>query len=182
MLTVLEMVGFLKTNGTACRFVSLVSATPVTKIKVNNPFGGLVKVSKKIGIINANYNTSVRRLVAEKLGVELKEVEYENGEVWYRHIMTIDNKPLPLLVHKSEDNGKHYIQYFPHKSTNKYINGKGEPVADEVVKPYLYKESARPAYKPCVISLDLANIRQLKASGIVIEMPTFEEAEAILSD
>ena len=93
MVSELEMLGFIKTNGTACRFVAIVSKTPVVKIKVGNPWGasaksksGLYKVSRKIGIINANFNTSVRNRIAEKLGVKLAEVEYENGEVWYEHL------------------------------------------------------------------------------------------------
>jgi hypothetical protein len=182
MTDTLEMVGFIKTNGTACRFVSLVCDTPVVKLKVGCPFYGVRKIARKIGLINANYNTSVRKRIAEKLGVELKDAEYENGEVWYKHILTSDNKPLPLVVNKKKDDGKYYIQYFPHKSTHKYTLANGEEINEELLVPYFYKQSDRPDFKPCVISLDLANIRQFKASGIVIEMPDFEEAEAILAD
>jgi len=194
MVDTLEMVGFLKTNGTACRFVSLVCKTPVVKIKASNPFGQVVtkgkvvgecqlfKVASKIGIINANYNTSVRNRIAEKLGVSLSEVEYENGEVWYRHIQTVDGKNLPLVVNKDETKAGHYVQYFPHKSTSVYVNAKGETIPDEVVQPYLYKETERPDFKPCVISINLANVLQFKASGVVIEMPDFEEAAAVLAD
>ena len=81
----LEMLGFLKTNGTACRFVSLTIKTPVVKIKVNNPWGagektkvGLYKVSRKMGLINVKYNAAVSRRIAEKLGVE---VEYEGKRI-----------------------------------------------------------------------------------------------------
>jgi len=194
MDSILEMVGFLKTNGTACRFVSLVSQTPVVKIKVANPFGQkifggkvvgdckLFKVSSKIGIINANYNTSVRNRIADKLGVKIGDVEYDNGEVWYEHLKTPLGNSLPLVVHKTKNDGKYYLQYFPHKSTNKYANNQGETIPDEQVKPYLYAESERPDFKPSVISVNLENVKQLKASGVVIEMPDFEEAEAILAD
>ena len=146
------------------------------------PYQGVHKIARKIGIINANYNTSVRNRIAEKLGVELRDVEYENGEVWYKHLLTSDDKPLPLVVNKNKEDGKHYLQYFPHKSTDKYVLSNGEEIAKEKLEPYFYKQSERPDYKPCVISIDLANICQLKASGIVIEMPDFEEAEAILAD
>ena len=189
MVNTLEMVGFLKTVGTESRFVSMVSKTPVVKIKTPNPWGagaktksGLYKVSKKIGIINANYNTSVRRKIAERLGVELKEVEYENGEVWYAHAMTPDNKPLPLVQHKDESK-KHdwYLQYYPMKSINHFVNESGEIIPDNIVQPFLYKESERPDFKPSVIVVNLANVRQLKASGVIINMPDFDEAEAILA-
>lgn len=197
MIDELEMLGFLKTNGTACRFVAITTRTPVVKIKVGNPFGQVVKngkvvgesklfkLSRKIGIINANYNTSVRRRIAEKLGVELSEAQYENGEVWYEHLKTVDGKNLPIVQHKDETKREetgYGLQYFPHKSfDNIYVNDKGEVLPNEVVKLWLYAESKRSDYKPVVIAPKLRNIVQLKASGIIIEMPNFEEAEAILA-
>ena len=193
MLSELEMLGFIKTNGTQCRFVAIVSKTPVVKIKVINPWGagaksknGLYKVSRKIGIVNTNYNTSVRNRIAERLGVTIGEVEYEGGETWYEHLMTADNKPLPIVQHKDESkrDGQYYLQYFPQteKSVNSYVNEAGETVPDEMVKPYLYKESERPDFKPCVIAVNLRNIHCLKASGIIIEMPELSEVEATLAD
>lgn len=189
MTDTLEMVGFLKTNGTESRFVSLTSKTPVVDIKVGNPWkagkktkSGLYKVSKKIGIINANYNLSVRNRIAERLGVKLSEVEYENGEVWYQHLKTADGKNLPLVQHKDEaKQGDFYIQYYPHKSTNVYVDEAGEVIPDSVVEPYLYAKSERPDFKPTVIVVNLSNVRQLKASGVIINMPDFDEAEAILA-
>jgi hypothetical protein len=189
-----EMAGFIKANGTACRFVSMTSKTPVTKIKVGNPWhvvkGGkvvgtpnLFKVSKKIGLINANYNTSVRNRIAAKLGVELSDVEYQNGEVYYEHLQTVDGKNLPLVQHKDETKRKGLqLQYFPHKSENVYVTGSGEVVPDEMVKKWAYAESERSEFKPAVIGIYLANICQLKLSGVVLEMPDFDEAEAVLAD
>jgi hypothetical protein len=189
MTSELEMLGFLKTNGTACRFVSVVTKTPVVKIKVGNPWGagksgsGLYKISRKIGLINANYNTSVRRRISEKLGVELKEVEYESGEVWYQHLTTGEGNALPVVQHKDEAKRTgFYLQFFPHKTSNAYVNEAGEPVTESEIKPWLYKESERPDYKPCVIAVKLENIASLKASGVIIEMPALEEAEAILGE
>jgi hypothetical protein len=196
MMSELEMLGFLKTNGTQCRFVSMTSRTPVVKMKVKNPFHalkdgkvigevGLWKVSRKIGIINANYNTSVCRRIAEKLGVKLSEVEYENGEVWYQHLTTADGKALPVVRHKDEAaflRDGALLQYFPQKSENAYCNGQMEPVAAETVKPYLYKESERPEYKPAVIAVYLRNIQRLSASGVVMEMPELPEVEALFAD
>jgi len=193
MISELEILGFIKTNGTACRFVSILSKTPVVKIKAGNPWGagaksknGLYKVSRKIGIVNANYNTSVRNRLATQLGVQLGEVEYENGEVWYEHLKTVDGKNLPLVQHKDETkrNGQYYLQYFPQteKSRNSYVNEAVETVPDEMVKPWLYKESERPEFKPCVIAVNLRNIYCLRASGVIVEMPEMGEIESALAD
>jgi len=176
----LEMVGFIKSNGTQCRFVSLVSSTE-PKLKVGCPFKGVRKVSRKNGLINANFNTSVRRRIAERLGVELKEVEYENGEVWYRHLMTADNKPLPLVVNKTKNDGKHYLQYFPHKATSKYVLPNGEEVTEAQLKPWFYKQSERPDFKPCVISIGVENLVEIRASGVIMQSEDIDEAETLLA-
>ncbi len=178
----LEMVGFLKANGTQSRFVSLVTDTPVVKMRKSSPFKGVRKVAKHSGLINANYNDSVRRRIAEKLGVDLNEVEYEGGDIWYKHLMTSDGKRLPLVVHATDDNGKHYLQVFLHKSTHKYVMPNGDTVTDAQLEPHLYAKSERPDFKPLVISVNLENVLQLKASGVIIEMPDFEVAEALLAD
>jgi len=181
MLNHLEMVGFIRTNGTACRFVAITTST-VPKLKKACPYSGVRKISRKIGLLNANYNTSVRRRIAEKLGVELPEVEYENGNVWYKHELTSDGKNLPLVVHKEKNDGKYYLQYFPHKSENKYVGADGMEIAESALEPYFYAKSERPDYKPCVIAVGMENVLELRASGIVIEMPEFAEAEKLLAD
>lgn len=182
MMDQLEMVGFIKSNGTQCRFCSLISDTPVVKIRKGNPFPGLRKVSRKNGLINANFNTSVRKRIADTLGVELKEVEYVNGGTWYQHILTPDQKPLPLVVNKkTPDNGKYYVQFFPRSSSSKYVTPDGQVIPDEQVNPWLYTEKERPAFKPCVISIDLTNVRQFKASGVIVDLPDLEAAEQVLS-
>jgi len=193
MTSELEMLGFIKSNGTACRFVAIVSRTPVVKIKTGNPWGasatsknGLYKVSRKIGIVNANYNTSVRNRIADKLGVTLGEVEYPNGNVWYEHLKTVDGHNLPLVQHKDESkrDGQYYLQYFPQteKSVNSFVNEAGETVPAEMVKPWLYKESERSDYKPVVIAVNLRNVHCLKASGVIVEMPELAEVESALAD
>jgi hypothetical protein len=176
----LEMVGFLKTNGTQCRFVALVSDTE-PKLKKGCPFKGVRKISRKIGLINANYNTSVRRRLADTLGVELAEVEYTNGKVWTKHLTTVDGKNLPVLVHATEETGKHYLQFFPHKSESKYVLENGETIAEEQLKPYFYATSKQPDYKPRVLSIDLANIKELKASGVIMQAEDLAKAEAVLA-
>ena len=177
-------------NGTACRFVSVVTKTPVVKIKAANPWNagaktesGLYKISQKIGVVNANYNLSVRNRIADKLGVDLSSVEYTGGKSSYIHIMTNDGKPSCVLVKASNPNdGVFYLQYFPHKSFhNTYVNETGETVLTEDVKPWLYVEKERPSFKPCVIAPKFSNILKLKATGVIFETPEFEEAEAILA-
>jgi hypothetical protein len=194
MFSELEMLGFLKSNGTNCQFVAILTKTPVVKMRVGNPWHviksgkvvgtpNLFKVSRKIGIINANYNASVQRRIAEKLGVAKSEVEYVAGETWYQHLTTADGKSLPVVQHKDEaKRGEYYLQYFPQKSTNAFVNGAGEPVSETEVEKWAYAESERPDFKPAVIAVKLSNVHQLKASGIVIEMPELAEVEQVLAD
>lgn len=188
MVDELEMLGFLKTNGTQCRFVSLVIKTPVTSIRVGNPWGagksgkGLYKLSKKLGIINANYNAAVCRRIAEKLGVNVSQVEYENGKCWYSHLTTPDGKSLPVVQHNDEAKREgYYLQFFPHKSENKYVDEDGAEVDTALVETWLYSRGSFSEYKPAVIVVKLANIAKLSASGVVIEMPALEEVESIFS-
>ena len=194
MISKLEMLGFLKTNGTNCQFVAILTRTPVVKMRVGNPWHvvksgkvqgdcNLFKVSRKIGIINANYNTSVQRRIAEKLGVAASEVEYVAGETWYEHLKTADGKNLPVVQHKDETKrGEFYLQYFPQKSVNAFVNGAGEPVTASEVEKWAYAESERPDFKPAVIAVKLSNVHQLKASGVIIEMPELDEVELALAD
>lgn len=194
MFSELEMLGFLKSNGTNCQFVAILTKTPVVKIKKGNPWHvvkdgkvvgecKLFKVSKKIGIINANYCDSVARRIADKLGVKKNEVEYVPGEVWYEHLTTADGKALPVVQHKDETKRNGYLlQYFPQKSENAYCNGAGEPVLESDVDKWAYAESERPDFKPAVIAVKLSNVHKLKASGIVIEMPELAEVEQVLAD
>ena len=181
MVSSLEMVGFIKTNGTACRFVSVVSAT-VPKLKKSCPFVGVRKITRSTGLINVNYNTSVRRGVAEALGVKLENVEYTNGETWYSHVLSDDGKALPLAVNKTKQDGKYYLQYFPHKTVAKYVDANGTELSKETLAPHFYATSERTEWKPVVITISMENILQLKASGVIIEMPDLDEATAILTD
>lgn len=185
-----EMAGFIKANGTGCRYVSMTSKTPVVKIRAGNPWHKvskgkvvgtcrLFKLSKKIGLINANYVTSVETRIAEKLGVPASAVEYTPGEVYYEHLLTSDGKPLPLVQHKDETKRTGLqLQYFPQKSTNCYVTDTGEIVPDDVVKPWLHAESERSEYKPAVMGIYLRNILELKASGLIVQTEDFDAAKA----
>ena len=176
----LEMAGFIKANGTQCRFVSMTSETPVTKIKVGSPYAGVLKVSQKRGMVNVNYVDSVRRKVSAQFDVPMSAVEYVAGETWYKHVMTDDGKPLPLVEHKEKNDGQYYLQYFPTSSKNAYQMPDGTPVSEEALKPYLYKESKRVEFKPTVIVVKLGNIKQLRASGVIMSTEDFDEAQLAL--
>jgi hypothetical protein len=179
----LEMVGFLKGNGTACRFVSIVSRTLVKNLRAGCPWRGQVtKVSRKVGMINMNFNTAVRKRIAEKLGVEINDVEYQNGNVWYQHLHTVDGKPLPVVVNKkTPDNGEHYLQFFPTKAESSYVLADGTPIEEEKLKPFFYADN-REEWKPVVISINVANIKKLCASGVVMQAEDLAEAEAELAN
>lgn len=178
----LEMLGFLKSNGTSCRFVSMTTQTVVKNIRKGCPFKGVIKISRKRGMINVNYNAAVCRNVAAKLGVEVKSVEYENGEVWYEHLQTVDKHSLPVVVNKkSPNNGKFYLQYFPTDSTNVYRMPDGRMVDEEDLKPWFYTDH-RPDFKPTVISIELANIKKLCASGVIMQTEDLAEAQAALAN
>ena len=183
------MVGFIKTNGTSCRFVSMISETPVSDINAAGKklFPGLVKVSRKQGMINVNYTSAVERRIAEKLGVNVKSVEYTPGKVWYKHL-TIktqvdgkeEEKPLPLCVHATKEDGEYYLQYYPTSSTNVYKLGNGDIVSEDLVKPYFYKKE-KSEFKPTVISIKVSNIKRLAASGIIMQASDLDEAESALA-
>jgi hypothetical protein len=176
----LEMLGFIKTNGTQCRFVSMVSQTEVKNIRKGCPFKGVVKVSRRLGMVNVNYVASVNRKIAAQFGVDVSEVDYEAGEVWYKHIRTADDKALPIVVNKKNpDNGEYYLQFFPTSSVSSYVMPDGNPVAKNDLEPWFYK-SDKPEYKPVVISINLNNIKELRASGVIMQAEDLEEAEAIL--
>lgn len=170
MKTINEIVGFMKANGTNCRLVSLVTETQ-PKMKPGCPFSGVVKVSRKRGIVNANYNTSVRRRLAKHLGVKLSEVEYNDGEVWYKHLTTADGQMLPLVVNKKVQTPSEatdfYLQYFPTRSTNAYQMPNGDTVAAEQLKPWFAKQAEKPDYKPTVISVKVSNIKKMRASVVL---------------
>lgn len=176
----LEMVGFIKANGTACRFVSMVSET-APKLKKGCPYVGVVKVSKKNGLINRNYVAAVEKAVAEKLGVPAAAVEYEAGETWYEHVKTVDGKALPLVVNKTKNDGKFYLQYFPMKSTNAYRMPNGEIISEEMLKPWFYARSEKSEFKPAVIAVAVENVKELRASGVIMQASDLDEAQATLT-
>jgi hypothetical protein len=132
-------------------------------------------------MINVNYVASVQRRVAERLGVKETEVEYTPGEVWYKHLTTVDGKTLPLVVNKkTPDNEEYYLQYYPTASENVYRMPNGEPVQKSDLEPYFYA-SKREDFKPVVISIKVSNIKELRASGVIMQAEDLAEAESALA-
>ncbi len=172
-----EMAGFIKSNGTQCRFVSFISRTPVEKIRRGHPWTGtgLFKVARQRGIINVNYAAAVERRIADKLGID---VNYVPGKVWFNHIMTVDGKPLPLVENKNPDKPGLYLQFYPHRATSTYVTGSNEPVAKEAVAPWLYSKPERSEFKPPTITVKLAHILELRASGVILQAEDLDAAEA----
>lgn len=189
-----DLIGFLTANGRQCRFASMLTKTPVVKLKVGNPFHPIVKgqivgncklfkVSRKVGLINANFNTSVRRRIAEKLGVDLEAVDYENGEVWFEHLKDNEGNTLPIVQNKVlERRGDYYVQFFTHKATSFYVDHKGATVDDAKVKQWAYKESEKPDWKPTTIAVNLSHVYSFKTSGVIVEMPELEAVESLFAD
>jgi len=162
-----EMVGFIRSLGTECRFVSMVTETPVKMRKTGNPFAsGVIKLSRRNGLININYVEAVKRNLAE--ANDGNKVEYIPGETWYTHAQTDDGKALPLCVHK-KDTKKHYLQYFPHQTLGRneyFFNGvKMTPEQVAVMKTFV-QEDNRADFKPTVITLGIDSIRVLKARRV----------------
>jgi hypothetical protein len=138
---------------------------------IGSPFSGVVKVSRKRGIVNANYNAMVCRRLAKHLGVKLSEVEYEVGDVWYKHLTTADGQMLPLVVNKKvqtpSETTDFYLQYFPTRSTNFYRLPNGDTVTAEQIKPWIYQQPEKPHFKPAVISVKVSNIKKMRASVVL---------------
>lgn len=176
----LEMVGFIRTNGTRCQFVSMLTVT-APKLKKGCPFEGVKKYSRRNGLLNVQYNAAVRRNIAKTLGVPMADVEYENGQVWYVHQTTTDGKALPLVVNKTKQDGKFYLQYYPMRSAGTvYRLPNGETVEEETLKPWFYAKSKRDEYKPRVVCFDVANIAELRASQVIIETDKTAQAQVII--
>jgi hypothetical protein len=174
-LTVPEMVGFLKTIGTASMFISMDTVTTIKRgkgLKVGCPFGDVTKLAVRTGWLNIKYNDAVKRRIAAKLGVQPSEVEYENGETWHTALMTEDNPPkaTPVRVNKAKDDGKFYVFYFHRKTKEaRYVAANGDTISYEQLKPYFYAKGEQPDFKPAVRCVTLNNVRMLKARGMIVK-------------
>lgn len=178
-----EMVGFIRSIGTECCFVSMLTETEVKMRKTGNPFVGAVKVSQRNGLLNVNYVESVKRKLAEQTGTPLKDVDYAAGSTWYKHTETEEGKPLPLCVHQ-KDESRFYLQYFPHRTIgdNKYfLNGRELTPAEVTEMKKFIPPDNRVEYKPLVITLAIDSIRSLRARRIKMLNHTVSKIASRLS-
>lgn len=170
-----ELVGFIRSIGTECQFVSMVTETEVKMRKTGNPFVGAVKRSTRNGLLNVNYVAAVERNMTEAAG-GVKQ-EYVAGSTWYTHEMTDDGKPLALCVHQ-KDNTKFYLQYFPHRTLgeNTYYHNGVLMTPEQVAKMKTFiTEKETSEFKPTVITLAMASIRQLKARKVTMNNNTISK-------
>ncbi len=175
----LEIVGFIKAQGTQCRFIGMTSRTIPKNIKAASPYKGVIKTSIKYGMINVDYAEAVKRRIVEKLGLDPAKTTYEAQESWHEHLFTTDGKPLPLVKNKNKDDGELYLMYYPRGSKNAYNMPDGTPVKEEDIKPWFY-ERKDSGFKPPVIMPKLSNILRLAASGVILQSEDIEEAEALV--
>ena len=177
----LEMVGFIRTNGTQCQFVSMLTVTE-PKMRKDSPYKGVVKVSRRNGLLNVNYNTSVSKRLAEMFNVPPSEVQYIPGETWFKHQKTEDGRPLPLVVNKNKEDGKIYVQYFPIRTSGtKYVMPNGEQVAEEKLEPFFYARAEKEVWKPATCVFHVANIKELRASRVIVQTEDTAQAEQVLA-
>lgn len=166
-----ELAGFIRSIGTECQFVSMITETEVKMRKTANPYVGAVKRSNRNGLVNINYVAACQRNLTEINGVK---TEYVAGATWYVHELTDDGKSLALCVHKT-DTTKFYLQYFPHRTLGKnefYLNGV-KMSAEEVTKMKTFiSEKEESAFKPTVITLAMSSIRRLKARKVTMNNNT----------
>ena len=174
------MAEFIRSNGTQCRFVSLLSETS-PKLRKDCPFRGVRKISRKTGLINVNYVNACERRIADLLGVNSATVDYQEGEVWYRHETTEDGRSLPLCIHKTDTSKGYYLQFYPRASVNAYVDEKGQEIPEESLAPYFYSRGEKAEWKPSVIVVSLANLRELRASGVIAQAGDVEACEKALA-
>jgi hypothetical protein len=172
-----EMVKFLGALGTGCQFVSLRTETVVQMRTTDNPFVGTVKVTKRVGLINVDFVSSVRRRMADLLGIPFVETVYVPGETWFRHVQR------PLMVHKTDER-RFYCQFFPLKSegTRYFLKGK-ELTKDEVeqMRGFVIQKT-RDDRKPLVIVLAIDSIREMRARTVTILNQTVNRIAQRLSE
>lgn len=178
-----ELVGFLRTIGTECRFVTVDTETvvdmpkgrntgrkipsPKTGKPINekepNPYHGTVKLARRNGFVNADFATAVEKRYAELHGLKPSDVDYTPGTTWYQHCQTADGKPLCLCEHQQDPNRK-YMQFFPLRNLGEtvYVHPELGKLNAEQIKD-MYRNwvpvDTKAEFKPRVITLDMDSIR-----------------------
>lgn len=153
-ITTSELISVLL-NVKGSNFVSIETITQ-PKLKANNPFGGLTKISSISGVVNFIYENSVNN---QRLK-EGKENNFKSLErKWGQKI-----QGTPLIVNRD----KYYLEIKVAKSDSKYIIGESE-VAYDRIKPYLYERKTRQELENEIILRDysLDSIKKISVQGQV---------------
>jgi hypothetical protein len=138
--------------------------------KTGNPYVGTIKIAKRNGLVGVDFVKACEKRYAELHGLNVKDVEYEAGKVWYVHCMTEDGKPLALCESKkpTKRTGKieKYLQYFPLRNlgTTIYVSPTlGQLTKAQVDDMYarFVPEDDREEWKPNVITLGIDSIRSI---------------------
>ena len=159
---------YLRTLGTECRFISMVTEVEVEARKTNNPFVGAVKRSRRNGLVNVNFVKGVIRRMKES-GIE--QPVYVPGKTWYIHEHD-DNGNALALCQSKKDNNKKYLQYFPWKSYDNTYYHNGVQLTDkevQVLKTFIPPVSAKP-FKRSVITLSMDSILKVTFRNINTEV------------
>ena len=159
---------YLRTLGTECRFISMVTEVEVEARKTNNPFVGAVKRSRRNGLVNVNFVKGVIRRMKES-GIE--NPTYIPGKTWYVHEHDTNGNALALCQSKKDSNKK-YLQYFPWKSYDNTYYHNGVQLTDkevEVLKTFIPPVTNKP-FKRSVITLSMDSILKVTFRSINTEV------------
>ena len=191
-----EMIDFLRSIGTECRFITVLTETIVDQNKTRltgghvrspktgkiilerqiNPYYGAVKVARRNGFVNADFVQMVEKRYATIMGVPVGDVDYTAGGTWYQHCHSEDNKPLCLCEHQKDPSRK-YLQMFPLRNLGETTYWlKGQPMTkDQVNDMYAnwVTEDENPEWKPRCIVLAIDSIRCITFRRINLLNETF---------
>lgn len=171
------MAEFIRSNGTQCRFVSLVSETE-PKLKKSCPFQGVRKITRTVALVNVDHAAACERGLAKALGVD--SVDYEPGETWYAHETDAKGNTLPLCFHPSKPESGFYLQYFPRRTESVYRDASGNEVSHADLTSFFYARKEAQG-KPRTRVVSLANLRELRASGVIAQAGDIDAAEKALA-
>jgi hypothetical protein len=191
-----ELIGFLRSIGTECRFITVSTETvmdmnmarntgkkvksPKTGKLINekepNPYYGTVKVARRNGFVNAEWVKMVEKRYAEATGIPVDEVTYTAGSTWYQHCQTEDDKPLCLCEHQ-KDASRKYLQMFPLRNLGEttYILNGNQLTKEQVSDMYenWVPEDENPEWKPRCIVLAIDSIRMITFRKVNLLNETF---------
>lgn len=160
---------YLRTLGTACRFISMETEVEVDCRKTNNPFVGATKRSRRNGLVNINYLDGIIRRMKE---AGIQEPTYIPGKIWYIHEHDVNGNALALCQSK-KDNTKKYLQYFPFRSYNNTYYHNGIQLTDkevDVLKTFINKPASVKPFKRSVITFSMDSILKITFRNINTEV------------